>query len=181
MATALLRRPLPWAEPDRLMAVFEWNQPRDRPTNVANPGNLRAWREEISFFRSMSAVSPQLRADAGEPVEGEGVLGHCFWMQRFGGDPSVVETRPTPAGGTPLAGDLPEPTPWSLLLLPPDRRLRAEESDGPDLGASVGGPGRGRRGQRGAGLACIPRRSLPGSEVGVSPFRDAFGPSIQNA
>jgi len=42
---SVLLEPLPYEAPDRLVAVWEWNVPRDRRTNVANPGNVRDWRD----------------------------------------------------------------------------------------------------------------------------------------
>ena len=69
---AALLEPLPYDGADRLVAIWEWNQPRDRNDNVANPGNFARWRDGSDAFRSMSAVSlPGARtvSDAGEPAE----------------------------------------------------------------------------------------------------------------
>lgn len=56
---AVVLSPLPYDEPDQLVAVWEWNVPRDRHRNVANPGNFVAWRERASSMADMSGVSIQ--------------------------------------------------------------------------------------------------------------------------
>lgn len=125
---AVILEPLPYRGPDRLVALFEWNQPRDVRANVANPGNFRDWRERAGSFSGMSAVSLQMPAtvtasgepreaivqyahpdffwvmglepalgraflaDSDEAREGEVLLSHRYWQQRFGGDPEVLGT-----------------------------------------------------------------------------------------
>ena len=54
---AVLLDPLPYDDADELVAIWEWNVPRDRRENVANPGNFKAWRDRSTTFQSMSAVS----------------------------------------------------------------------------------------------------------------------------
>lgn len=56
---AVVLSPLPYQEPDRLVAVWEWHMPRDRHRNVANPGNFTAWRERTATLSDMSGVSIQ--------------------------------------------------------------------------------------------------------------------------
>lgn len=53
---AVVLDPLPYQRPDRLAAIWEWNVPRDHRENVANPGNVRAWREHSRTFSGMAAV-----------------------------------------------------------------------------------------------------------------------------
>jgi putative ABC transport system permease protein len=122
----VLLDPLPYHDSDRLLAIFEWKQPREENTNVANPGNVLAWREGASSLSGLSVVSLQLPAtvtsrgepaeamvqyahpdffqtlgldaevgrtflvDAPEAVEGEVVLSHQYWEERFGGSPDVL-------------------------------------------------------------------------------------------
>lgn len=68
---AVLLAPLPYDEPDELVAVWEWNVPRDRRRNVINPGNFNAWRERSRSFDAMAALFPNrlVVAGAGDPEE----------------------------------------------------------------------------------------------------------------
>jgi putative ABC transport system permease protein len=69
---ALLLRPLPYADPDRVAVVWEHNLPRDRKNNVVSPGNFLHWREMNQSFSDLAAVSLTFRATltgAGDPVE----------------------------------------------------------------------------------------------------------------
>lgn len=68
----VLLAPLPWDEPSELVAIWEWNVPRDRVDNVVNPGNFSAWRSRSTVFDGMSAVSltqPATIVVAGDPRE----------------------------------------------------------------------------------------------------------------
>jgi putative ABC transport system permease protein len=40
----VLLRPLPYGNPERLVKIWEYNIPRDRPRNIANPANVMDWR-----------------------------------------------------------------------------------------------------------------------------------------
>ncbi|HEX6200269.1 MAG TPA: ABC transporter permease [Thermoanaerobaculia bacterium] len=69
---AVLLEPLPYDEPDRLTAVWEWNTARDRRDNVVNPGNFRDWRERATSYEDMAALTmaqPAVVSAPGEPVE----------------------------------------------------------------------------------------------------------------
>ncbi len=69
---AVLLDPLPYDEADDLVAIWEWNVPRDRRENVANPGNFKAWRDRSTTFQSMAAVSmlqPTKFSGTGSPEE----------------------------------------------------------------------------------------------------------------
>ena len=57
IAQAVLLRPLPFREPDRLVLVWERNVGRDRQRNVVNPGNYLAWRERAAAFESIAAFT----------------------------------------------------------------------------------------------------------------------------
>jgi putative ABC transport system permease protein len=72
VVSAVLLDPLPYEDPDELVAIWEWNVPRDRQKNVANPGNFAAWRDRSDAFGAMTAVSlsqPVTVTAAGEPDE----------------------------------------------------------------------------------------------------------------
>ena len=50
----VLLRPLPYGNPDRLVKIWEYNLPRNRPRNLANPGNVTDWRARA---RSLADVA----------------------------------------------------------------------------------------------------------------------------
>jgi predicted permease len=117
---AVLLRPLPYANPDRLAVVLT------RGTGPVAPGNFLDWRRDASSFERMGAaeawgtnlggdgrpehvdgvrvtsdvfpllgVRPQLgrtfTAEDDRPGQSQVVvLGHRLWQRRFGGDASVV-------------------------------------------------------------------------------------------
>ncbi len=54
-SNALLLRPLPFREPDRLVQVFEAAPGRSIDRNVVNPGNFLRWREEAKSFSALAA------------------------------------------------------------------------------------------------------------------------------
>ncbi len=68
---AVLLRPLPFPEPDRLVKVWE-TSPEGLTTNVVSSGNYLDWREETGSFAELGAHSwlfgMTLTRDDGEPV-----------------------------------------------------------------------------------------------------------------
>src|SRR5262245_18715750 len=72
VVNALLSRPLPYADPDRLAIVWDHNLPRDRKNNVVSPGNFLHWRELNQTFEDMAAVGLTFSmtvTGAGDPEE----------------------------------------------------------------------------------------------------------------
>ncbi len=68
---AVLVRPLPYPDPDRLVMVWEANRDREGDRNVASPGNYLDWRSQNRVFERLAAVY-QTRMNLtgrGEPVE----------------------------------------------------------------------------------------------------------------
>jgi putative ABC transport system permease protein len=61
IVNALLLRPLPYADPDRLAIVWEHNIPRQKPDNVVSPGNYIHWREQAQSFERLAGASPSFR------------------------------------------------------------------------------------------------------------------------
>jgi hypothetical protein len=57
VAEAVLLRPLPFREPDRLAMVWERNVSRNRLRNVVNPGNYLEWRDRNAVFEQIAAFS----------------------------------------------------------------------------------------------------------------------------
>ncbi len=54
---ALLVKPLPYADAERLVVVWEHNLPRDRARNVVSPANYLAWKERNRSFERMAAFT----------------------------------------------------------------------------------------------------------------------------
>src|SRR5207247_2441549 len=50
IASAVLLRPLPYAEPARLVRVFETNPLKDWTRNIASPANYADWRKQNTVF-----------------------------------------------------------------------------------------------------------------------------------
>jgi putative ABC transport system permease protein len=51
---AVLLRPLPYLEPERLVMVWEHNVPRQRHRNVVSPANYLRWQERATSFRGLA-------------------------------------------------------------------------------------------------------------------------------
>ena len=80
---ALVLRPLPYAEPDRLVMVWQDLRARGGPADEwATPGNLVDWRQEGGLFQSVAGVAgwrPTLTGEAEpESVPGEQVTSEYF-------------------------------------------------------------------------------------------------------
>ncbi len=58
IAEAVLLRPLPFRDPERLVMVWESNFTRERTRNVVNPGNYLAWRDRNGVFEDIAAYAP---------------------------------------------------------------------------------------------------------------------------
>ena len=57
---AVLLKPPPYRDPDRLVMVWEQNRPRSRQMNVISPANFLDWREQNSVFQSMAGLYDSL-------------------------------------------------------------------------------------------------------------------------
>jgi len=66
IAQAVLLRPLPFREPDRLVMVWERNVSRNRLRNVVNPGNYLAWRDRNAVFEQMAGFASGSRNVTGD-------------------------------------------------------------------------------------------------------------------
>jgi len=71
LVDAVLLRPLPYGEPDRLVLLFENNIPRHREKNVISPGNFLDWKSRNTVFEDMALSSWTLRTilSGGEPEQ----------------------------------------------------------------------------------------------------------------
>jgi putative ABC transport system permease protein len=68
---ALLLKPLPYADAERLVVVWEHNLPRNRPRNVVSPANFLEWRERSRAFEGLAAFTQNrvTLTGSGEPQE----------------------------------------------------------------------------------------------------------------
>src|SRR5215204_4997735 len=55
VVNAVLLRPLPGKNPDRLVWIWENNLPKNMPINPASPGNFHDWRNQSQLFEGLSA------------------------------------------------------------------------------------------------------------------------------
>lgn len=150
LADAVLLRPLPFAEVERLVAV--WETPLDEPDrrNVVAPANFVDWQAASRSFSELAAYfeQPATLAGAGDPeevrlvhaspeiftvaglppaagawprVDDEAVaLSYDFWQRRFGGDPEVVGSAIQVGGAAYTVAGV---TPAGLGLLVPKADL----------------------------------------------------------
>ena len=57
VVNAVLLRPMPFADPDRLVMVWE-RSPQSNKTNVANPQNVADWQKRNQSFEKIAAYVP---------------------------------------------------------------------------------------------------------------------------
>lgn len=70
---SVLYTPLPFERPERVVQIWEYNIPRNNPTNVVNPGNFLDWRDRSSSFSAMAIYTfgeLTLIEDRPEPLDG---------------------------------------------------------------------------------------------------------------
>ena len=111
---AVLLRPLPYDQPDRLVMMWESNVAQNRPREGPSPGNVVDWVARNDAFDAITAsmtVSATLRGrDGGTPISGVHVtrgffdvfrrqarLGRTFHPDEFEGAVSVTSRQPSSA------------------------------------------------------------------------------------
>ncbi len=111
---AVLLRPLPFDQPDRLVVIFESNVTQDRLREGASPGNILDWVDRNDAFDAITAmmtVSATLRDDdGGTPIRGVHVtrgffdvyrrqprLGRGFDASEYEGAASITSRQPSSA------------------------------------------------------------------------------------
>jgi putative ABC transport system permease protein len=82
VVNAVLLRPLPYAEPERLVMVWEENAKAGYPRDTPSAGNFIDWREQSQVFEGMAALAEQSfnLTGAGEPerIAGQRVSAGLF-------------------------------------------------------------------------------------------------------
>ena len=92
---AVLLAPLPYEEPEELLALFEWHLTRDSRTNVGNPRNFRRMREGLEQFEAVSAVTLQFPGgieSRGETTEARVQYAQPGYFRVLGVEPVVGRT-----------------------------------------------------------------------------------------
>jgi putative ABC transport system permease protein len=71
VVNALMVKPLPYADADNLVVVWEHNIPRNRPRNVVSPANYLEWKARNRSFEKMAAFTQNrvTLTGEGEPAE----------------------------------------------------------------------------------------------------------------
>ena len=108
----VLLRPLPYADPDRLVAVWEHNVPRNQQRNVVSVSNFEAWQRASTSFAGMAALVPRpvtLARDVPERVMGAEVSPGYFRLlgvpPMIGRDFETADARAAGATVTILSHD----------------------------------------------------------------------------
>ena len=72
---AILLRPLPYPEPDRLVRIWESSVKRDVSRNRVNPLNFLDWHDHAESFESMAAISSLMTnlSSHGQPIAVQGM------------------------------------------------------------------------------------------------------------
>jgi hypothetical protein len=65
LAGAVLLRPLPYADPSRLVRVFETNPLRNWTRNIASPANYADWKTQATSFVDMAAYEQFVSVGSG--------------------------------------------------------------------------------------------------------------------
>ena len=71
VVNAMLLKPLPYANADQLLVIWEHNLPRNRTRNVVNVVNFMGWRDRTTLFDGMAALQQNrvTLTGSGEPME----------------------------------------------------------------------------------------------------------------
>src|SRR5262245_63985692 len=59
VVNAILLRPFPYGEPERLVVVWETQLSSGMPAMFASPPNYRDWRAQQTVFEEMAAFNPR--------------------------------------------------------------------------------------------------------------------------
>jgi predicted permease len=91
VVNAVLLRPLPFKDPDRLMIVWEDNTKLGFPKDTPAPANFVDWRDQNQVFDGMAAVATQTfnLTGAGEPEKLEGQRVSASFFPLLGVEPTL--------------------------------------------------------------------------------------------
>jgi putative ABC transport system permease protein len=107
---AVLLRPFPYKDPNRLVIVWEQNLSRGWTTNIVSAANFLDWRKQNSVFTEMAAIDSTSFnvAGSGEPIEvgGERVTANLF---------SLLGVQPIRGRGFQSEDDRPASAPVAIV------------------------------------------------------------------
>ena len=92
VVNAVVFRPLPYDDAGRLVAIWEHRLESGDDKNVANPGNVRDWRDRATSFESVAAASmpfPGVLESASGPVEVQAVAAETHFFEVLGLQPEL--------------------------------------------------------------------------------------------
>src|SRR5262245_60058746 len=78
VCSALLLRPLPYAQPERLVMLWESNLAQNAPMNPVAPANYVDWKERSHLFEDIGLSVDATYALTGDSAEPESVRGYRF-------------------------------------------------------------------------------------------------------
>jgi predicted permease len=104
---AVLLRPLPYGQPERLVGLWESSRFRESERNSVSPANYRDWQAASTSFSGMAAVSDGSASltGGGQPVE-VSVQGATAGLFEVLGTPAAIGRSFLPADDTPGASDV---------------------------------------------------------------------------
>jgi putative ABC transport system permease protein len=87
----VILKPLPYRDPERIVAIWEHRVDRNRPRNVIAPGNFVAWLERNTSFDLLGMVTPSTQNIVlnGQPEEVAGYRASADAMAAFGTQPQL--------------------------------------------------------------------------------------------
>src|SRR5215216_2751465 len=91
VVNAVLLRPLPFKDPDRLMIVWEDNTKLGFPKDTPAPANFVDWRDQNQVFEDMAAIASQTfnLTGLGEPEKLEGQRVSASFFPMLGVEPAM--------------------------------------------------------------------------------------------
>jgi putative ABC transport system permease protein len=110
VVNAVLLRPLPYRDAERLVIVWEQNLPRGWTTNIVSTANFDDWRQQNNVFSDMAAVAPTTfnLTGVGEPME---IGGECVTANLF----ALLGVPPMRGRGFSPADDEPSSPPVAIM------------------------------------------------------------------
>ena len=93
---AMLLKPLPYADADQLLVIWEHNLPRNRPRNVVNIVNFMGWRDRTKSFDGMAALQQNrvTLTGSGEPMELSTLIVTANMFDVLGASPMIGRDVP---------------------------------------------------------------------------------------